>query len=54
MLEYGGDEEIAIAALLHATGGSANPFSVLYLVHIMLAAMMLGVAVQLARPLWSA
>lgn len=35
-------DTLLLTALLHATGGSANPFSVLYLVDITLAAMLLG------------
>ena len=35
-------DTVILTALLHATGGSANPFSVLYLVHITLAAVLLG------------
>ena len=34
----------ALTALLAATGGASNPFSVLYLVHVALAAVMLGPA----------
>jgi two-component system sensor histidine kinase RegB len=37
-------DTLVLSALLHETGGSANPFSVLYLVHITLAAMLLGAA----------
>jgi two-component system sensor histidine kinase RegB len=33
---------LQLTALLHATGGAHNPFSVLYLVHITLAAVVLG------------
>jgi two-component system sensor histidine kinase RegB len=35
-------DTLVLTAVLHATGGSSNPFSVLYLVHITLAAMLLG------------
>lgn len=35
-------DTLVLTALLQATGGSSNPFSVLYLVHITLAAMLLG------------
>lgn len=35
-------DTLCLTALLHATGGSSNPFSVLYLVYITLAAMLLG------------
>ena len=37
-------DTVNLTALLHATGGSSNPFSVLYLVHITLAAVLLGAA----------
>ena len=37
-------DTLVLTALLHATGGSSNPFSVLYLVYITLAAMLLGAA----------
>ena len=37
-------DALVLTALLHATGGSSNPFSVLYLVYITLAAMLLGAA----------
>lgn len=37
-------DTLVLTALLQSTGGAANPFSVLYLVHITLAAMVLGAA----------
>jgi two-component system sensor histidine kinase RegB len=37
-------DALVLTALLHAAGGSSNPFSVLYLVHITVAAMLLGTA----------
>ena len=35
-------DTLVLTALLHATGGPSNPFSILYLVHITLAAVVLG------------
>src|SRR5262245_48693445 len=37
-------DTVVLTALLHASGGPFNPFSVLYLVYIMLAAVVLGAA----------
>ncbi len=35
-------DTVILTALLHATGGPSNPFSVLYLIHITLASLLLG------------
>jgi len=37
-------DTVSLTAILHLTGGPTNPFSIIYLVHITLAAVMLGAA----------